>query len=111
MSNETNKEAARIKELEAALAKETARADKAEKNAGSTSTLRNQLKEVTNKLKVLEKTAPKNTKPTVEVDGVHYQLRGVPRGMKSFQDLANNEKALRKLIEMGSGLLKKVNIN
>ena len=75
--------------------------------------LREQTKGLSKKLAVQEATAPKDAKPTIEVDGEHYQVRSGERtkkGVTTREELAKDIKRCRELIAAGSGLLKKVDI-
>lgn len=109
---------AEMAELKKQLAAESKRADKAEKaaaagNGDQVKTLKAQLKATTEALKVAEATKPKNAKPTVEVEGAHFEVvSGERRNGKvtTRDELAKDLERCAELVRMGSGLLRKVNI-
>lgn len=81
-----------IEQLEAELKKTKDRLAKSEKQ-----------------VKVLEAVRPKNAKPTVEVNGKHYQVLCGERtasGVVTAAELAENKKRCAQLVEQGSGILK-----
>lgn len=64
-------------------------------------------------LKVAEATKPKGTKPTVEVDGKHYQVLAGHRTAQRVltrEEVAQDRKLCAELVASGSGILQQVNI-
>jgi hypothetical protein len=75
--------------------------------------LKQQTKELSKKLSVVEATKPANAKPIVEVGGKSYQVVSGLRTKKgdiTRAALAADEKLCKELVAAGSGLLREVKI-
>lgn len=71
------------------------------------------LKKSETALKVAEATKPKGTKPTVEVDGKHYQVLAGHRTAQRVltrEQVAQDRKLCAELVASGSGILQEVKI-
>jgi seryl-tRNA synthetase len=122
MAEKTNEQlTVELTQLKKDLAEAQKRAEKAEKAAASAGgaaeqvkKLKAQLQSTTEALKVAEKTAPKTAKPVVKLGDAYYQVVGGERRngkVISRDELAKDTARCAELMAMGSGLLRKVNID
>lgn len=73
--------------------------------------LKRELAEATERVKLLEKFAPKNLKPITKVDGLNVRVKhGVNHNGVNYtrEDVAKNEPLIRELLKAGSSAVEKV---